>query len=162
MANAYIGIDPGSSSGAIVVIDEHKHLVYSVAMPAEPSDIVRQLRYIKQQGATVYAALERVRAFAMPGRRMGATSAFGFGANFGALQAGLHAAEIPFDLVEPATWPKVLNCTLPKGPNATKARKEALVTRAAQLFPHLTLAKRCADALLLAEYMRRQALGAAR
>ena len=79
---------------------------------------------------------------------MGVSSAFKFGANFGAICAALSCAGLKYELVAPVSWKPKMG--LPKG--ATK--KDSLGT-ARELFPNAELTQRNSEAWLLAEYGRR-------
>lgn len=90
----------------------------------------------------------------MPGE--GVRSAFSFGRGLGNWEALLVAMRIPFELVTPQAWQKVMLNGLPKG-------KGSSLVKARQLFPKapLSLVKHHgrADAILLAEYLRRTTRG---
>jgi hypothetical protein len=81
--------------------------------------------------------------------QMGVKSAFTFGNGFGHLEMALTAAGIPFERVRPQVWQKALGCL-------TKGDKNVSKRRAQELFPQLKVTHATADALLIAEYGRRQ------
>lgn len=140
----FIGIDPGSSSGGIAVIETDR--VYCTKLEgATASDIVDILRI----SANSFAILERVGpARGRDGRKQGVSSTFKFGANFGMLQGVLASLEIPYELVTPGVWQKAMGCLSKGDKNVTKAAAQ-------RLFPSLKITHATADALLLAEYGRR-------
>jgi hypothetical protein len=82
---------------------------------------------------------------------MGATSAFNFGVGFGIWQGICAALLLPYQLVHPATWKRLLLKDMEKGKDASRVK-------ALQLYPNtaskLTRKKDHgrADALLLAHY----------
>jgi hypothetical protein len=61
----------------------------------------------------------------------------------------LTAAGIPFERVTPQKWQKAMGCM-------TKGDKNVSKRRAQELFPQLKITHAIADALLIAEYGRKQ------
>ena len=95
--------------------------------------------------------------------QMGVKSAFSFGENFGFIKGVLRANAIPHELVRPIKWKKAFSCQLGKDAT-TKEKKEKDYTVAKMLFPDVDFRRtpKCktpwydaADALLIAEYIRR-------
>ena len=80
---------------------------------------------------------------------MGVKSAFTFGEGFGWLCMALTAAGIPWRTVRPQAWQKELGCLTKGDKNVSKRKAQAL-------FPELTITHATADALLIAEWLRRQ------
>lgn len=152
----YIGIDPGLD-GAIAFLYSDgtarvcnaptgkigKKRDYLLAQMANLLE--RQINEIRQ-----VAAVERVHS--MP--KQGVASSFNFGKGFGLWLGLLAGRGIPFDLVEPTRWKKVMLDGMGK-------EKDAARIRAQQLFPSLAteLSRKKdhgrAEALLIAEYRRR-------
>lgn len=91
------------------------------------------------------AVLEFVRT--MP--KQGIVSAFTFGRGYGGLRMALVAARIPFVEVVPRKWQGALGCL-------TKGDKNVSKRKAQELFPNIKVTHTIADALLLAEYCRRE------
>lgn len=95
-------------------------------------------------------ALERVHS--MPGQ--GVASMFSFGGGFRAWEMALVCLRLPYELISPQRWKKALMDGAPKDKDASRVV-------ACRLFPNLNgelkLKKHHgrADALLLAEYLRR-------
>ena len=87
--------------------------------------------------------------------RDGVRSAFSFGKSYGNLEAFLVAAGIPFERVTPSVWQKEFGLIKRKGETHTekKNRHKAL---AQEMFPSVKVTHAISDALLLAEYGRRQ------
>ena len=142
-----IGIDPGKSGG-IAVIDRNG-IAAAHKMPATIGDLWDLIHEIKASNKTRerrsgFAYLEKVHA--MP--RQGVVSTFTFGHGFGALEMALTAAGIPYELVTPNKWMKAMGCQTGGDKNVTKAAAQ-------RLFPELTITHAIADALLIAEYGRR-------
>lgn len=153
----FFGLDPGKQGG-IVVLDSDKNVVAFTEMPPTEKDLWLFLTRFSQCRLG-NAALEAVRS--MPGE--GHKGAFTFGEGFGRLKMALTAAEIPYNLVQPKAWQKEVSIRgrSPKEPKA--ALKERCRTRAQSLFPvldvwggTLKVQRAICDALLLAEYARRQ------
>jgi crossover junction endodeoxyribonuclease RuvC len=100
---------------------------------------------------SVFVTIEKVGA--MPGQ--GVTSMFSFGKNFGTWLGILAALKLPHQQVAPVSWKKRMMTDMGKDKDASRVR-------AMQLFPNaqrdLYLKKHHgrADALLIAEYGRRQ------
>lgn len=156
----YIGIDPGKT-GAVAVIGPAglvqvwdcptmqvrvNNKAKDVADPALMANLLRRV-----EGENIHAFLEKVSA--MPGQ--GVTSMFTFGTNFGMWQGILAALQIPYTLVTPQAWKKVVMDGM------DKSSKDAGRVRAIQLWPkcaeQLSRKKDIgrADAMLIAEYGRR-------
>jgi crossover junction endodeoxyribonuclease RuvC len=143
-----IGIDPGKSGGIAWIEDGEP--AQAVKMPATEADIYDKIHTLQavqfcRDGTLPFAVIEKVHA--MP--KQGVTSTFTFGKNYGALLMALTAAGIPFEEVLPGTWMRGLGCL-------TKGDKNVSKRKAQQLFPHLKVTHAIADALLIAEWGRRQ------
>lgn len=141
----YIGIDPGKSGGIAWIGDDGK--ACAVNMPETDRDVLDVLKEIFREGQC-RAVIERVHA--MP--KQGVTSSFNFGYNFGGLNMALMASEIPFDLVTPQKWQKAMACLTGGDKNVSKRRAQ-------ELFPSIRkITHATADALLIAEYARKERL----
>lgn len=143
-----LGIDPGKSGG-LALIDDDGTLIDAVKMPATDGDLLDLLREWQEQYEP-RAWLEFVRS----SPQMGVTSAFTFGRGYGALRMALFAAGIPFTEVTPAKWQR--GYKLPKSSVGTTAKKRVHKQRARELFPSAKVTHALADALLIADYGRRQ------
>ena len=132
------GIDPGVSGG-IAVCNEYSRVSFKLKDATE-ADIAAFL----SQPAN-FAFIERVSS----SPQMGVVSAFTFGRGYGLLRGLLIALKIPFEEVRPQVWQKAMGCL-------TKGDKNVSKARAQQLFPDLKITHSNADALLLAEYGRRE------
>ena len=147
----YIGIDPGQT-GAVAILggkDSNELAVFDYDDPVGLST----LQNCAMSGGA-FAMLEKVGSF--PGQ--GVSSTFKFGANFGEWQGIIKALQIPFELITPQKWQKSIFDSMPKGD-----RKTMSLDLARRLFPgaDLRLKKHHgrADALLIAEYLRRREEG---
>jgi hypothetical protein len=156
----FIGIDPGFT-GALAVIDNQgevvkladtptltitagrgKKTVYDIPGMAE---ILRQYRMINTR-----AGIEEAQA--MPGQ--GVTSTFSTGLGLGVWLGILVAMDFPLTRVRPAEWKKSMKLG---------SDKEQSRLRAQELFPKADLRLKKyhgrAEALLLAEWLRREWMG---
>jgi len=145
-----IGIDPGASGG-VAWIDETGDACVK-KMPdtlADLWDLIHSLNFNVDFSSINQpkAYLEQVHS--MPGQ--GVASSFKFGQGYGALEMALTAAGIPFERVSPQKWQKALGCL-------TKGEKNVSKRKAQELFPQLKITHATADALLIAEYGRRNNL----
>ena len=144
----FIGIDPGIT-GAIAIVTETTALVFDFDDRAG----VAYLRNLHRP--LCKAVIESVHA--MP--KQGVSSTFKFGVNFGIWQGRLEILKIPYDLVTPQKWKKVMFDSMAKGFDL----KSMSIDRALRIFPEMIdFLKRKkdhgrAEALLLAEYCRREA-----
>jgi crossover junction endodeoxyribonuclease RuvC len=139
----YIGIDPGLSGGLACLEDGGVFAVEK--MPPTNRDLLDLLRSWNDGLVNAVATIEFVRS----SPQMGVTSSFTFGRGFGHLEMALTAAEIPYDEVTPLKWQQYLGCRSRGDKNVTKARAQ-------ELFPQVKVTHAIADALLIAEYGRRQ------
>ena len=141
----YIGIDPGKSGAIAVLIDiDDDPRVWTFTFDNTERDIDDWLCN-NVLGADAFAFLERVHA--MP--KQGVKSSFTFGQNYGFLRGILIAHGFPFEEVSPQRWQKAMGCLSHGDKNVTKAKAQ-------QLFPAVKVTHAIADALLIAEYCRRQ------
>lgn len=148
----YLGIDPGKSGG-LACLDERGVVLWTQKMPETEADLLDVIDSARR-GADARAVVERVNAgaFGGPNRKMGVVSAFSFGFGYGQVLMALQASSIPFDLVLPAKWQSAMGCRTGGDKNVSKRRAQ-------QSFPSQKVTHATADALLLAEYCRRMALG---
>lgn len=143
-----IGIDPGASGGIAILcggeVTTHKL--------ADLTDQDTWRLLAEHEPATVY-----VEAVASS-PQMGVKSAFTFGRVYGMVRMAAIAAGLRFVDVRPTVWQSALK--LPKiggeiGKNGT-AKKNRNKARAQELFPSVKVTHANADALLIAEYGKRQ------
>lgn len=150
----WLGIDPGQYGAmAVLVTDLSKPPDYMSYPHNQVFDFNDggALNFLQNWEVTK-AVLESVHS--MP--KQGVASSFKFGMNFGIWKGRLEALGIPYDLITPQKWQKVIFDSMPRGD-----RKAMSLDRARRLFPEMAdMLKRKkdhsrADALLLAEYARR-------
>jgi crossover junction endodeoxyribonuclease RuvC len=153
-----LGIDPGLN-GAIAQIEHsgmYNRLIVNVEdapvhLLKKKKDYIPQLMadiVYKLKGKNTHAFIEKVHA--MP--KQGVTSTFSFGKGYGIWLGVLAALQIPYTLVTPMTWKKIMLRDM--------GDKDASRHRACELFPEyagLFSRKKDdgrAEALLIAEYGR--------
>lgn len=156
-----IGIDPGTT-GAVAIIDATGGIPELIDTPTAevvrnkkkkndymPSEMARILMPYSTDSAESSAHVYIEQVSAMPGN--GATSMFGFGKGFGIWLGILAAYAIPYTLVTPQAWKKIMMAGM-------SSEKDAARVRAIQLYPELSDQLRRkkdigrADALLIAAY----------
>lgn len=139
----FIGIDPGNASGAIAYIVPNK-AVAVIKMPDSLLTVHEVLASLLTFPYEHYAVLEHVSS----SPRMGVSSSFKFGMNYGQLAMFL-TDNFPHDRlthVRPQKWQTALNCL-------TGGDKKISLARANDLFKDVPgLNQQTADALLLAYY----------
>ena len=150
---AIIGIDPGLNGG-IAVLGATGDVIDVAKMPDTVYDIYE---YLSRFGRGSVCYMEKV-GFGMPGQSSKATATFA--RHCGHLEMALVALEIPTIEVTPSKWMKSFQ--LGKSSDYSKTEwKNRLKDAAQRLFPRLgkkiTLAT--SDALLIAEYGRKQEIG---
>lgn len=164
----YLGIDPGSSGG-MVLLNRLGNVILTSAMPHNDYLLWEWMYGLTRKHLPIYAALERVGGFmgsndeGGKGQRNKASAhtMFTFGAGYGALRMALVASQIPFTDVTPSVWQRALGIT-PKGRKETKTEfKQRIKARAHQLFPKIKLTLNLSDAIMLAEHARRKGEGVA-
>jgi len=138
-----LGIDPGKS-GAVVRLSLDKTEVYSCAFSKHTEhDLCDILRTWADTGI-VMCHIEKVHS--MP--KQGVSSVFTFGQNFGWYIGVLDALQITYEFITPQKWQKEMSCRSGGDKNVTKRRAQ-------QLFPKIKVTHAIADALLIAENLRR-------
>lgn len=152
IARYYIGVDPGASGG-IAVLDRSGGVETVVNMPQSEREIFDFFNEFKIEACAV---LEQVRS----GPKMGVVSAFTFGRGYGALRMALTASGVSFVDVTPQKWQRAMGCLLKTGRrelrDAPAGKKNMHKARAFELFPNARITHATADALLMAEYCRRE------
>ena len=148
----YLGVDPGRSSGAVAAIIDDE--VRFIKLSETESDISLWIDDLVWENG-VFAYLEQVAA--RPGQ--GVSSMFKFGQSYGFVRGLLVAHGVSFETVTPGVWQRKMGCLSGGDKQVTKARAQELFPQYARAITNKT-----ADALLLAEYCRRQrgASGAAK
>lgn len=138
----YIGCDPGKKGGIAILLDGG---ILAWKMPETELELLEIFRSIRDRKGEKFCLVEKVHA--MPGQ--GVTSMFTFGMGYGALRMAVLACGIPFEGVTPQAWMKGLGCLTGGDKKVTRARAQTL-------FPELKVTDAIADALLIAEFAKRQ------
>jgi len=150
----HIGIDPGQSGGIAYVDSDDMPKAFAMKMPVTERDIWDALH--SHDGLDVRFFVEKVGpARGKDGRKQGVSSAFKFGQGYGFLRGCIIADG--FDEVAPTKWQKEFGLVFPASMGLTPTdKKNRHKAKAQQLFPHLKITHAIADALLIAEWARRQ------
>ena len=146
-----LAIDPGASGG-LAWTDEEQ--VFSCEMPKTEGDVSQLLTELISVNSPISAYVEEVGGYcgaAMPGSAM-----FNFGRNFGFILGVLAARGVRVELVKPQKWQKHFGLGTVKESGGKTPWKNKLKAKAQQLFPHLDVTLKTADALLILEYGGKQ------
>lgn len=146
-----IGIDPGKSGGIAVLSDGRDAMAFK--MPETQRDLWLALCEL-EDGGDIVVFVEKVG----PTPKMGSSAAFKFGGSFHSITMAVIASGLRMELVTPQKWQRAHGLIVSGrglGQDDT-SKKNRNKERAQQLFPHLTITHALADALLIAEYGRRQ------
>ena len=143
MDKIYIGIDPCKSGGICFLMDDD---IKSFKCPDTTHGMTEELILAKNIRKCT-AIIEKVHAF--PGQ--GVTSCFNFGYNYGLWIGILSALKIPYVLVPPNKWMRYYS--VPK--MERKDRKNYLKQLAQQMHPDHKVTLYNADAILLANYLKK-------
>lgn len=145
----YVGIDPGKSGGLVALSLES---IVVTPMPATERDVWDWFAAIPPERS--FAVIEKVHS--MP--KQGVASSFTFGMGYGFLRACLIARELPFEDVPPRAWQKALGIRTRRKTESNSQWKNFLKGHAQQRFPNIAqeITLLTADALLIAEYCRRE------
>lgn len=159
-----LAIDPGVTGALAFLSSSAPHHVTALDMPVVDGEVdALELRRLIYEHLPSVAFVERVNA--MPGdgtRKMGASSAFNFGAAAAMARATVLLSKVPMHLVAPTVWKKHFRI-----PSKTQGGDEAARALALQRFPACADQFRRkkdhgrADAALLALYGASVVTGAA-
>jgi len=150
----FIGIDPGVSGG-LACLDDDGSVIDARKMPETERDVLDLIVSLRgDPSEVVRGVIERVRS----SPQMGVTSAFTFGRSYGGLRMALLAAGVSFEEVLPHAWQTALGCRTGGGKLGERdqtAAKNKTKSHAQGWFAGVKITHATADALLLAEYVRR-------
>lgn len=159
-----LGVDPGLNGG-LAVLDERGALVAVGRMPLMRCDLADGTKRSRvdagmvatfaREHAVTQSIIEEVNAFGM-----GATSAFSFGRDCGAVYGVLAALNLSPVWVDPKKWKGFLGLLCPKKPGESKEEHKRLlkhlaIVRAQAMFPGAAKDMAhdgCAEASLIAAY----------
>lgn len=151
-----VGIDPGSDNGGIAVLESNGDVIDVTNMPETPLDIYSYLADTKKaaerDGYTMVVYLEDV-GHGIPGQSSSATAKFA--RHNGNLEMALLALGVKTVKVTPQKWMKKYQLGSSKGFTKTEW-KNKLKAKAQQLFPAHKVTLKTSDALLIAEYGRKE------
>lgn len=158
----YVGIDPGKQ-GAVAVINEFRQ---GLVLPMPDGE--RAIRDFFFNLADEYALKERPTTTSIWGMEIehsfpfvdkktkkvvrGATATWTFAQHYGYLRGLLTALDIAYEEVSVHEWMK--ECRVP--PRGTNYGRKPGLFRAKLWFPHLKPTNNNADAILIAEFLRRR------
>ena len=108
----YAGIDPGQS-GAVAFIDRNSDFIESHLCPATPQEMDEIIKRFPSDD--LFACLELAHAFP----KQGVSGVFNYGKNFGIWIGILAANKIPYEIISPQKWCKLIGAQ--KGESKTKA-----------------------------------------
>jgi len=149
-----IGIDPGISGGIAVIYDGGEATAF--AMPDTDTGVLDILRDVTRTvGWTVgwcVVYIEKVN----PQPKNGARGNFTFGRSVGALRMAVAACGIPMHDVTPQRWQASFGLPSATKAGSNTAKKNAHKRKAQEMFPGIRMTHAIADALLIAEWGRRQ------
>lgn len=157
----FLGVDPGLDGGLALVSQRDGVLLEVMPTIGSELDFHLLAKILKDWAPDIRKAyLEHVHA--MP--KQGVASMFKFGKVFGGVQGVLATLGIPFELVRPQAWQKVMHQGTPASAN-TKDRSRLAFAR---LFPGVNALASdrsrvphdgMVEAALMAEYGRRMTVG---
>lgn len=144
----FVGIDPGSASGAIGLISEDSEVILYEYLPEDPGEQGLFIHEFLLSHRANFVSIEKVSS--MP--KQGVSSTFKFGGSFGAIQAAVAISKVPYGLVTPQRWK---NMVLKDFNKSDKDSSRIFINRQ---FPELNLKRKkdhnLTDALCLALYAR--------
>lgn len=148
-----LGIDPGAS-GALVVLDSTGGVEEIVKAPRSAPETASLVGELRLRFDIQEAALEDI--FGAPGQ--GANGLVNFGKQHGWLEAALACHGVRYRIVRSNDWQKLWPSLKKKKPGESQAaKKERHKAEAMRLFPGVTVTLWNCDALLIAEWLRREA-----
>jgi len=150
----YLGIDPGFS-GALAVLDENLQVIHYQDMPvihvAKKRELNEpELRNIFQRFSPHYTNLTVgiEKSQTMPNQ--GVVSSGRYMASYGFLRGLCVGMGLPYILIRPPSWKKVMLADMPK-------EKGSSIQKVGQLYPDIKLTRKkdhgISDAILIARYM---------
>jgi hypothetical protein len=125
------GIDPGGNSGGIALINGqltgHRQVIHLGTMPED----LRYLVELFNAHDIAHVFLEKAQSFP----KQGLSSTFNYGRHYGELIGILTALELPFTLVRPQEWTKVIHA----GTDGDMSAKERTLQAITRLYPSISL-----------------------
>ena len=155
-----MGVDVGAGGG-LAFLDSRLTVpgfdvppfVQAYKMPETRADLLELIEPFLAYNVIRRAVVEKVHS----SPQMGVASAFTFGMNYERVLMALTCLKIPFVEVTPGTWQKAFMLKKGKGLGLSPTEKKNDHKRVAQeLFPSLKVTLAICDALLIADFARRQ------
>lgn len=156
MSKFFMGVDPGAT-GAAAFINEEGVFITFLDYPGSAGSLAIELDGLLPLGNEVaLAVIEHVHT--MP--KQGISSAGKFMMNFGIWQGVLATKKIPYELITPQRWRKVLDSSVPQKPTKEDLRAYAIKRWPASA-EDLKRKKdhNRSEALIMGEYARLKFLG---
>lgn len=164
MTNFFVGVDPGMT-GAIAFIDESGEYLFFRDYPGSASAMARDINQIlcasnyldsPRLNHILLAVIENVH----PMPKQGVSSTGKFMKNAGILEGIIAALQIPYELITPQRWRKVLDSSVPHKPTKEDLRAYAIKRwpAAAEELKRKKDHNR-SEALIMASYARLKYLG---
>lgn len=147
MFEKVIGIDPGKSGGIAII--EGRQLIGHVGL-AKLTD--REVWELLAENEPALCVLEKVNA----GPKMASRAAFTFGHACGSVRMAVIAAGLRLETVTPQKWQRALGIKSTQAEFGSAENKKRNKAMAQELFPGIQVTNATADALLIAEYGRRE------
>ena len=157
----FIGIDPGQSGGIAQVTEGGHFLCWPIQdterdtwnlFDGGPIGSYKDSEDTLKSATRLEMSAVIEEAHSMPGQ--GVASMFTFGRSYGLLRGFLWASGIPFHTVTPKKWQSAFGMKRKKTERPTEYKKR-LRQLAQGLAPNCKVTNKEADAILLAEYLRR-------
>jgi len=142
------GIDPGMAGGIATIHHHQRSQQQEGEKERDILDLIRR-EVCNAGGAVIY--MESVHSF--PGQ--GVVSSFTFGKGYGFLRGAICALGVPLIDVSPMKWKKALGIIFTAA-DSKKDKKNGSKALAQQWFPQIKMNHAISEALLIAEYGRRQ------
>jgi hypothetical protein len=150
----HIGIDPGKKGGIAILSEADNQYVAMLPMPDGVEPLADALLRFRKFDSNIMAWVEKAQT--MP--KQGIVSAFSYGQHFGEILAILALLQIPYSLVAPNRWTKVMhrNCGVSGKDTKQKSRvvakrlypKESFLATDRSSVPHEGMV----DAVLIARF----------
>jgi len=158
MSKYFMGVDPGMTGAAAFVDEEGAYLCY-LDYPGSASALFRELNEMILESIVGLCVIEQVHTF--PGQGISSTGKFM--RNFGIWEGVIASLELPYELITPQRWRKILDSSVPQKPTKEDLRQYAIHRwpAAANDLKRVKDHNR-AEAILLAEYARMKVLGRAK
>ena len=162
MSKFFMGVDPGATGAAVIINEEGTYLRcldYPGSASSLANDLIAMIVQIDSIDLITLTVIEQVHA--MP--KQGVSSTGKFMKNAGIWEGVIAALKIPYELITPQRWRKILDSSVPHKPTKEDLRAYAIKRwpAAAEDLKRKKDHNR-SEALLMAEYARLKFLGQAK